>query len=262
MVRSFEAATFSMSGTSHRKRGAESQDAAVLDKQDSYLLMGVSDGVSSCEESRVGAVMLSQSLRKLVARYHVALVAKAAELPPATFCICLSAWLNTNLGAELRRAREYLGPGRKSDHALSATLLGAFASEHGVAGFGCSDGIFAVNGKVRVLECVSKNVPNLPIYGVLDPSEPGVSQNSGKIRPIFAAPLADISSVLIGTDGVEELMPFLRPKMLGAHSRSSWTEDLFCRSLGLSANGLLPYDDATAVAMWRSFGNDAPVFPT
>lgn len=259
MQRFFESAAFSLPGTSHRKRGAESQDAAVLEKQDSFLFMAVSDGVGSCSESRVGAVTLTQALRKLFVNHHPVLVARAAELTPAIFAGRLAAWVQKELGKEIMQARDYLGHCRRSNQALSATIIGAFACEHAVAIFACGDGVVVVNDAVHVLKCDEKqNKPNLPIYGILDPTESCESQVRGIVRPIFAAPITEVSSIVLGTDGVEELVPFLRRETLGASRASSWVEDLFCRSLGLSANGSLPYDDATSVALWRSSSDGHP----
>ncbi len=252
MFAQFKSGRFSMTGQAHRLAGLESQDSGLCEVRQHSMLLNVSDGVSSAKDSRLGSIVLTRAVHRLVVDVEQQLLEFARKMSPTQFAGQFVAWLNGEVSKELTKAKSYLGGGEPAASSLSATLVGALITEDVVVGYACGDGTMAVNGEVFSIVSPKDNCPDLPIYGVDTSPESDERFPLGKIRLIYVGRTADIDSFMVGTDGVLELLPALaRRGVPGSPLATDWIESLMSRSLAVSSNSVLPKDDATLVGVWR-----------
>lgn len=241
-----------ITGMSHRMQGRESQDSAVCEQRQKFQLLLVSDGAGSARESKIGSLVITQLVRSLVMEAQDYLVPLSTKKPAAEFGTALVKWLDHKLRQELLPVKEALRSYTEDDSPLAATLLGCFMTSSVTVLFGCGDGCVCVNDEALMASSGHKNQPDLLAYSL----DSGPLLRSGKVfgqlRPIFCGPTAEVNSVMLGTDGVEELLPGL-PRGLEQFGGSaiSWVDEFIQRMLDISASGHVPYDDVTAVGAWR-----------
>lgn len=245
MFAKFKTGHFSMTGQAHRLAGLENQDSGLCELREHSVLLAVSDGVSSAEDSKVGSMLLTRAIRRLIVDVEQQLLAFAEKMSPVEFAGRFVAWLNRELQGELTKARWYLGGDEQAASSLSATLLGALITETSLVAFACGDGVIAVNGEMFSVVSPKENCPDLPVYAIS--ALPGVDSRMplGTIRPIYVGRTAEIDSLVLGTDGVVELLPLL------VKGGSLDMEALIARSLAVSSTMVQPKDDHTIVGAFR-----------
>jgi hypothetical protein len=240
-----------LSGNVHRADGSESQDAYALDLSDDFVLALVSDGVGSCPDARVGAIFITQALRRLMRGHQVTLMELSEKLTPEVFGERLMAWLNRELPAELTRAACYLG-GEVThtkpmlERFLCATVLGFVMLPPTTVAFACGDGVLLVNQEWSELRAVRDNAPALPAHHAA-----GSENRTGLLKVVLAGESDALQSVAIGTDGAVDLIAASRQRLLadasGMHAGSAVEENLLIPG----GNSVFPYDDATLVGVVR-----------
>jgi hypothetical protein len=265
MFDTFKSAHFSMTGQAHRLAGVESQDSGLCEIREHAVLLNVSDGVSGAEDSRVGSMVVTRAVRGCIVDVEEQLLAFARKSNPIEFAGRFVPWINRELHGELAKAKRYLGGDDRAASSLSATLMSCLLVDAVYVVFGCGDGVFAVNGEIFSVSSPKENCPDLPIYGVGTSPEPDARVPLGQIRALHCGWTKDLDSVMVGTDGVLELLPALaRRGSPGSPLTVDSIESLVARSLAVSSNAVLPKDDATLVGAWRipSGGPADRAFPT
>jgi hypothetical protein len=259
----FKTYRFSLSGRTHRLEGSECQDSYVVLQGDRYLLALVSDGVGSSKNSKLGSVLLSQAINRLVGRSERQLIELSESMPPQEFGFRFVAWVNRNLQGEFELLRTMLGSERGDGHAeraLCATLGGWFLTEKTTIGFGCGDFVFAVNDEIHRAVAGQLNKPNLPIYAAMASEETRRKGRDGNIQLYFALETASVRSAGVGTDGSQEMLPtFFSAKGIDGGVDESLM-NFVIRSLAVSTIGSAPGDDATFIGLHRI--SDAPARET
>jgi len=281
-IASFEVAGGSVRGTRHRHGDVNAQDALYWETRGGLSALAVTDGCSSGRHSEVGA--------KLGARFLAeAFFMECAGGEPAG----AASW-GSDPSAFLERVHRrlfglFLGVvggmgGRSRETLLDWLLFAAVAAfrtpEHTlVACFG--DGVAALNGEVRVVEA-EDNRPRYPMYGVMGDPEPVIACPG---EPLWDVPTAEVETLLLGTDGVADLIAAEARTLPGTGERVGglaqfWSEDRYFRNPDAvrrrlarinrdhqriewearrlhRENGLLP-DDTTLLVLRRAAAEAAP----
>jgi hypothetical protein len=194
-LRAFELAGGSVAGTLHRKADKPLQDAFRWRLGTHSLVALVTDGCGSSPHSEVGA-----------------------RLGAWLFCEAIGARLDAGLAvddpivwqgaradvlAELGRLATAMGGtwiDTIADHFLF-TVMGAAITESSTAILGAGDGVYAINGEVQVLDAGPENRPAYVAYGLLPASNVEAELAIHAVRPT-----AEIESILLGTDGVTDIL--------------------------------------------------------
>lgn len=244
----FELASGSIVGRDHVGRGNVLKG---LNNQDghSLLLPGenpglfgavVCDGCGSGEKSEVGAAMgpdlLLTLATRLYPRYQPAPGSYETDPLSPDFWTSLHA-----LGlAEIdRMIRAQLRPGRSYRQVLEEkfrfTVCGVLIDPQiGAWIFYDADGVYAINGRVTVIESrdldpQGRNVPSYWVYA-LDKGNEFYSQVKRTAFKVVFQPIADLESVLVGTDGVADLIRIADQNLPGKQDQTVgplsqfWTE--------------------------------------
>ena len=210
----FELAGGSILGREHLRLGKNNQDAYYWVSVESATIAVVCDGCGSGTHSEVGA--------KIGARLMVEAILR--NLPQDG--LSTNFWqgvhqdllhslgmIAASLGGELVQAvKEY----------LLFTIVGAVITPQETALFAIGDGVFALNGEVITIPPFPNNAPPYLGYGLItdalsdmklvdcqtrafpcDFRRRGVARQFRVHRQL---PTSEVQSILIGTDGVEDLM--------------------------------------------------------
>lgn len=255
----FEVAGGSVVGRAHRRTGRGNQDALVWNRAGDVLVAVVTDGCGSGRHSEVGAVAGARMLAAALVRQieaeagleSVPLAMSAAKRPSAWAAEAGPGAVNGQ-GARppsrdhwpalwARARQDVLGHLR----ALATSMgddLAAVIAEHLLftavvavvtpgftAVFSIGDGVVAINGNVRVMGPFPGNQPPYLAYELLD---------AGALQPVVVhalCPTDEIDSILLGTDGVVELLAHGTARMpdrsdAGAGLEQFWTEDHYFRN--------------------------------
>ncbi|HUH05017.1 MAG TPA: protein phosphatase 2C domain-containing protein [Kofleriaceae bacterium] len=218
-LRVFELGGGSVTGTLHRKAGKPLQDAFGWRRGPRSLVAVVCDGCGSSPHSEVGA--------RLGTRLFCEAIGARLDAGLAVDDPILWQRVRAEVLAELGRLATAMGGAwidAIADHFLF-TVMGAAVTESSTAIIGAGDGVYAINGEVCVLEAGPENRPAYVGYGLLDP---GGADSELAIHAV--RPTADIDSILLGTDGVTDILSSEhravpgRDQHVGAISRF-WCDD-------------------------------------
>ncbi len=272
---SFEVAGGSVPGSDHTMPGqpgwTNNQDAYTWIQNDRYLLAVVADGCSSGDDSEVGAKLgsklfisyLSRCLDNFVS-LSVPCVIDALEWAKSFAARDIKQLVETIAGEEPKGFAEVL-----LNHFLF-TLMGTVVNEENTVVFSLGDGVYAVNGDVQTIPPYPNNAP--PYLGFCALPE-GVYKGNLDMVIRASLPTKDVEHVLIGSDGVSDLiaaaaMPLPgKTELLGPLSQF-WendkffkNEDMIRRRLAMASHeravegriskGLFP-DDTTLVVVRRT----------
>lgn len=248
MTTRFGLGHLSVPGVSHRRVGKECQDSLVAITKENLTLLLVSDGLGAVANSKVGSVLLSQMVRRMVEDASQKVAEASTTLEPLEFSARFTTWLNRELPRQIGAAKAFLGDTSNSeeDGYMLATLVGAIITDSATVIFGCGDGIFAIDGKVSCIDPKETNVPDLPVYALR-----AGSTEQGRLRVFHAQRTSTVSSVLIGTDGAMELLPTACCVRGDTAPTVEWLEGFFQRTLAVSATAGFPQDDAAIAAAWK-----------
>lgn len=223
----FEVAGGSVRGTRHRHGDGNAQDAFHWEARGSLTVALVTDGCSSGRHSEVGAKLGARLLAE-------AFFAEATGAEPGggdgagllrrvqarLFGLVLGV-----IGAMNGRSQETL-----SDWFLFAATV-AFCTPERVLVACFGDGVAALNGEVRVVGS-EDNRPRYPLYGVVDAPEPAIAC-PGEL--LWDVPAAEAHALLLGTDGVAELLAAAARTLPGTVEtvgglEQFWSDDRYFRN--------------------------------
>jgi hypothetical protein len=199
MLDTFEVAAGSVIGREHVLAGRNNQDAWALSRSTDALLAVVCDGCGSARASEVGATlgarMVVEALHREAPRLATEPVAPVIES------------VRLRLLTHLQRLADALGEPRAavvSEHLLF-TVVAAVLTQTMTYVFTLGDGAVAVNGASRLLAC-QDNAPPYLAYELLRPAGANGQSALHGFSVQNALPTAAVSSLLIGTDGVKDLL--------------------------------------------------------
>jgi hypothetical protein len=195
----FEVATASVVGRDHALAGRNNQDAVAWWRGPELLLAAVADGCGSSRASELGALLgarlLVAGLRKQAYRL--------GRDPMEEVLESVRVWLLERLRL---LAGEMGGPlgGAVTDFLLF-TLVGAAVTPQVSFLFVCGDGVLAVNGRTEVLT-FADNAPPYLAYALTGRTQVAGQAGAPRFEVRHVVPTAEVSSLLIGTDGVADLV--------------------------------------------------------
>jgi hypothetical protein len=195
MLPRYEIAAGTVQGASHRRAGKNSQDAFGWALSDEGLIAVVCDGCSSGRHSEVGAQLGARLLLNALYR----------ELPLRDEDPSLWQRLQENVLSSLRIVAELLGgelDAAARDYLLF-TVVGVLITPRTSWIFVLGDGVVFVNEQRVALGPYADNAPPYLAYRLFEATHP---TKSVELLPLCQLPTSELRSVLIGTDGVCDLI--------------------------------------------------------
>jgi serine/threonine protein phosphatase PrpC len=176
------------------------QDAYSLRQNDRASVAVVSDGCGSSPHSEVGAKIIS----RLITQRVMEMVSASCDSDG----LGDNFWnkLHQDVLAEIRTLAHRMGKNfsRTIDDYFLATVVGVLVLPERTYVFASGDGVYAINGDIQVIEPPEDNQPAYMAYALLDYDRKGAPNPFGfSVREI---PTDEIDSLLIGSDGVTELL--------------------------------------------------------
>jgi hypothetical protein len=215
-MKQFQMASGTVTGRDHLKPLAwkNGQDAVcTLDllEQSGIAVAVVSDGCGSGAHSEVGAKLASRFVAQRILFYLPRyLVGAAKDADPAEFPyfedirLDLLAWLRTiayGIDHNLSKAVK--------DYCLF-TLMGFVVTPKHSFVFSVGDGVYAVNGKVTRIgpfnSGETENAPPYVSYGLFREGRHDADPALCRFQVNAAVPTSEVDSILVGTDGVFDLI--------------------------------------------------------
>lgn len=197
----FELAGGSVIGREHLRVGKNNQDAYFWSVTDAGIVAVVCDGCSGAIHSEVGA--------KLGARMAVttiqAFLKKHSPLHREVFYQD-SVWKSVqhSLLDQLGEVAVFLGGDRSTAvrNYLLFTMVGVVITPVTTAVFALGDGVIAINEELIHLGPFSNNAPPYLAYGLMEEMD----ATAFNLKTVHAIPTAHVQSLLIGTDGVNDVV--------------------------------------------------------
>lgn len=196
MNHQFELASGSAIGREHVRVGKNNQDASCWRVTEQGVIAVVCDGCGSGTHSEVGAKLGARLLVEILQR---ALVSDR-PLEPET----MGQTLQQALLAQLRPVAEALGGDRTQtvhDYLLF-TIAGVVITPVMASIFTLGDGVIAINNEVIHLGPFVNNAPPYLAYGLFEKTVSDALQ----IKVLQTLPTDQVQSLLLGTDGVADLV--------------------------------------------------------
>ncbi|MEM8642556.1 MAG: protein phosphatase 2C domain-containing protein [Cyanobacteria bacterium P01_G01_bin.54] len=187
----FQWTAASVQGRGHRRLARNNQDAVAVTQADGHLIALVCDGCGSGAHSEVGAKIGVKLLQRV-------LTANLFLYPQASFWSAVRSHLLSQLKQLINRLDEDIAP-IVSDYFLF-TIVGAILTPTETTVFAIGDGVVAVNGEIQTWDYPDNSPPYLT-YALWQPNS-----SEWDWRFLHQGPTAEIQSLLVGTDGVQDLL--------------------------------------------------------
>ncbi|MDR2540522.1 MAG: protein phosphatase 2C domain-containing protein [Candidatus Peribacteria bacterium] len=231
-LHTFEIAGASVAGTNHLKRGMNNQDHFHWIRTDDYIIAIVSDGCGSTKYSEVGSRLLSTIFAHYVAKY----LERSKGVPTEDIFRCERWWeeIRQDVLSRIRLTAQEMGENWWEilrDYFL-ATLVGVVMREDSTCVFSCGDGLFALNGDVQEIGPFDGNKPPYLTYGLTGSEITDLDASLLKIQQHLIIPTGEVYSLMIGSDGVGDLVklaenPFPAQEKLIGSIEQFWSEDVY-----------------------------------
>jgi len=226
----FELAAGSIAGRHHQLVGKNNQDAFYTVRTDSETIAVVCDGCSSGMHSEIGA--------KLGTRWVADAIAQTlCRVPESQLLLNDNFWQNVQqqVLVKLQALAQDMGGCTfqlVQDYFLF-TIVGALVTPAGAAVFSLGDGVMAINGQIFHSGPFPNNAPPYLAYQLLDRSLAGVK--SFQVQVHQQLPVEKVETILIGTDGVVDLMTLSDRRLPGKSEtvgpiEQFWQEDCYFRN--------------------------------
>ena len=197
----FEIAGGTVTGREHVRAGRNNQDAFCWSVGPEALVAVVCDGCSSGRYSELGALLGSRLALEAMAR-HLPFIGHAAG------GLAADAWagIRRDLLFQLHLVAQSLGgdPARTVSDFLLFTIVGVVVGRDRGWLFSLGDGVAFLNGERLALGRAHDNRPAY-LASTLHDGRGGLAREDGfRIHALF--PTTRLESLLIGSDGVEDLL--------------------------------------------------------
>lgn len=196
MQQHFEVAAGSILGQNHRRVSQNNQDAWAILTPGQATIAVVCDGCGSRPKSEVGAQLGAQLTVHTLAQL-------VAEERPEDELFWQT--LRKRLLEKMQTLKEPLGADEQGllDYFLF-TLTGCLVTPETTWIFGLGDGVFAINEQLHQIGPFANNAPPYLAYSLLWEAEKG--PDPFQLQIYAQQPTEQVQSVLIGSDGVGDLM--------------------------------------------------------
>lgn len=195
----FEIAGASVIGRSHRIEGKNNQDSFFYLENDKMIIGLVSDGCGSGKNSEVGAKlgvrMIANAIVDTIAEKDILFeeILEKARLDVLSQIRVLA----NSLGLSFSRT--------VVDYFLF-TLVGFIITDDETIVFSLGDGVLALNGEIKDLGPFPQNAPPYIAYGITNTSLGEKNPDLLKFCINHEIKTSDLESLMIGTDGVGDLI--------------------------------------------------------
>ncbi len=204
----FAVAGGSVPGTDHTKPGEpvwrNNQDAYAFRSTPGFVAGVVCDGCGSGSNNEFGAQLGS----RVVLDTLETIVSLGVNLADSEVVQRVLALLTTNLVGALSKVADIVGGEGQArwtflESHLQFTVVGFVITQETTLVFSFGDGVVAVNGETSVIPSFDGNRPPYPMYllGSYD-----IEQELLKFEVRAHVPTCDLTSILIGTDGVADFI--------------------------------------------------------
>jgi hypothetical protein len=222
----FEVAAGTVVGRHHVRLGVNNQDGYYLTSTEEATIAIVCDGCSSGVHSEVGAKVGARLVGEAIRR---SLFEGEAIVEPEK---CLEL-VRQNVLENIKTMAIAMGgntneiPPKILQHYFLFTIVGVWIARSGIVTFSLGDGLLIVNDRPTQIGPFANNAPPYLVYDFLDSNS-----DRWKFTIHDRLNLEDLNSILIGTDGVNDLMklahcPFPgKPDLIG-DIRQFWTQDRY-----------------------------------
>ncbi|NEO87254.1 MAG: protein phosphatase 2C domain-containing protein [Spirulina sp. SIO3F2] len=216
----FQWSAATIKGRGHRRLDRNNQDAVSVSCTEEHLIALVCDGCGSGAHSEVGAKLGIKLLQRI-------LVTNLGLYPQPQFWQTVRSQLLSQLKQLILSLDENVSQ-TISDYFLF-TIVGTILTPEEATVFAIGDGVVAVNGAVKVWD-YPDNAPPYIVYGLMD------SHSSEWDWQFFhQGHTAEIQSLLIGTDGVQDLIKSCDRLLPGKSEpvgelSQFWTEDRYFKN--------------------------------
>ena len=218
----FELAAGSVRGREHLRLERNNQDAYAILRNEQYTVAVVCDGCGSGQHSEVGAQIGARLTIKSLTR---ALSNQFSKGNPISFHELLEQ-VRQDLLRQIDNLAQAMGGNwvqTLKDYFLF-TIVGVVITSTEILVFSLGDGVIIINGQEIDLGSFPGNSPPYLAYGLCE-----TVSNHG-FRSHLLPPLEQVESILIGTDGVRELMNVAQQQLPGKQElvgliSQFWQED-------------------------------------
>ena len=199
----FVATAGSVQGREHVRVHKNNQDGFAIAGTGDTIVAAVTDGCSSSKYSEVGARLAAAWLARCATTYAV------GRSGPERADALGQALIDFIGGVCFQMSPGGMPIDDLLHHYFLFTYLCCVMTREETWIVGQGDGVVSVNGRVRVLDSGPDNAPRYPAYRLADPSRlrGGASTvAAGRPATLFAGATADVETVIIGTDGLTDLI--------------------------------------------------------
>ena len=247
----FELAAGSVTGSQHRLTGKNNQDAFYSLRTPSATIAVVCDGCGSGTHSEVGAKLGARLVVGAIAQ----LLARSDEPSP---------WSTEDFWQQVQQqVLNQLHPLADQMGGCTAqtigeyflfTIVGTLLTPTAAVVFSLGDGIMVVNGQVFQSGPFPNNAPPYLAYKLLNSSLSKIE--IFQIQVQHHLPIDQVETILIGTDGVIDLMQFAEKNLPGKSEpvgplKQFWQEERYFRNPDAIRRRLALINRATMQPNWQ-----------
>ena len=253
----FQIAGASVLGARHLKIGKNNQDCTLWLRNTDYIIALVSDGCSSGPHSEVGSKIIAPIFAKVLASY---LARPHASLSDEN--LFRHDWLWENVRQDVLAHVRLLA--QSMDDNLIATIcqyflctiLGVVITPSSTCIFGCGDGLYSINGDLHVLGPFPGNKPPYLCYGITGSDVTNTNPSLLGIQRHLICPTDEVKTLLIGTDGVADLINSAEQNLPGREEKIGdisqfWTDDIYFSNPGWMRNVLTTINTEKRKPVWE-----------
>ena len=220
----FELAVGSVRGREHLRLERNNQDAYAILRNEQYAIAVVCDGCGSGQYSEVGAQIGARLTIESLTR---ALSSQSSQGNPISSHELLEQ-VRQDLLRQIDNLAQAMGGNwlqTLKDYFLF-TIVGVVITSTDILVFSLGDGVIIINGKEIDLGYFPGNAPPYLAYGLCK------TASNYKLRSHLLPPLEQVESILIGTDGVRELINVAQQQLPGKQElvgsiSQFWQEDRY-----------------------------------
>jgi hypothetical protein len=221
----FELAFGSIQGREHLRLAKNNQDAYYTLSNEQHTIAIVCDGCGSGRYSEVGAQFGVRLIGEILTKALSTQLCQSNQIPPQ-----LLSQLYQDLLSQIDNLSRAMGGNwlqTLKDYFLF-TIVGVVITAADICVFSLGDGVIIVNGCELELGSFPGNAPPYLVYGL----SAAVPDQDSFFQIHKLPPLAEVESILIGTDGVSELIQSAqrqlpgKPELVGSISQF-WQQDRY-----------------------------------
>ena len=220
----FELAAGSVRGREHLRLGRNNQDAYAILSNEQYTVVVVCDGCGSGQHSEVGAQI---GARLTIESLTIALSSQSSQGNPISSHELLEQ-VRQDLLKQIDNLAQAMGENwldTLKDYFLF-TIVGVVITSKDILVFSLGDGVIIINGQEIDLGSFPGNAPPYLAYGLCG----NISNHRFRVHSLSS--IEQVESILIGTDGVRELMKVAQQQLPGKQElvgsiSQFWQEDRY-----------------------------------